>query len=157
MAIGRPRKPDALKSKLGTLQPCRARTPLAVMPSTGGIPRAPRGLKTEGRRAWRVFWQLGEPWLSPRTDAKLIERLCRAYDEEAELTAALAKTSPVLKTEQGAVVANPLVGQLRKLQELILRMEGLCGFTPSDRSRLGMAEVQRVSKLDQILRNRGAG
>ena len=49
------------------------------------------------------------------------------------------------------IKANPAVQQLRKLEELITRMEGLCGFTPSDRSRLGLAEVKAASALDQLI------
>lgn len=50
-----------------------------------------------------------------------------------------------------AIKANPAVGLLRKLEELITRYEGLCGFTPSDRSRLGLAEVKAASALDQLI------
>ncbi len=50
-----------------------------------------------------------------------------------------------------AIKANPAVQQLRKLEELITRYEGLCGFTPSDRSRLGLAEVKAASALDQLM------
>lgn len=49
------------------------------------------------------------------------------------------------------IKANPAVQQLRKLEELITRYEGLCGFTPSDRSRLGLAEVKAASALDQLM------
>lgn len=49
------------------------------------------------------------------------------------------------------IKANPAVQQIRKLEELITRMEGLCGFTPSDRSRLGLAEVKAASALDQLI------
>lgn len=49
------------------------------------------------------------------------------------------------------IKANPAVQQLRKLEELITRYEGLCGFTPSDRSRLGLAEVKTVSALDRLM------
>lgn len=50
-----------------------------------------------------------------------------------------------------SIKANPAVQQLRKLEELIVRMEGLCGFTPSDRTRLGLAQVKVRSALDEFL------
>ena len=50
-----------------------------------------------------------------------------------------------------SIKANPAVSQLRKIEELITRYEGLCGFTPSDRSRLGLAEVKTASALDQLI------
>lgn len=49
------------------------------------------------------------------------------------------------------IKANPAVVQLRKLEELITRYEGLCGFTPSDRSRLGLAQMKAASALDEFL------
>lgn len=50
-----------------------------------------------------------------------------------------------------SIKANPAVAQLRKLEELITRWEGLCGFTPSDRSRLGLAQMKARSALDEFL------
>lgn len=55
-----------------------------------------------------------------------------------------------------SIKANPAVSQLRKIEELITRYEGLCGFTPSDRSRLGLAEIKAKSKLEELLEKRRA-
>jgi P27 family predicted phage terminase small subunit len=89
---------------------------------------------------------------------EIVTRLCRAYDEIDEIRRELRKKGQkrVIETAKGGVVTNPLIAQLRKLEELVTRYEGLCGLTPSDRSRLGIAEVQRVSKLDAFLSRRGS-
>jgi P27 family predicted phage terminase small subunit len=101
---------------------------------------------------------VGHAWLSPTTDLDVLTRLCQAHDEREQLRAHVAKHGHVIELPTGELRGNPSVTQLRKLEELITRYEGVCGFTPSDRARLGMAEVQRASKLDELIsRRRGAG
>ena len=154
MVMGRPTKPNELKRKTGTARPDRERPPLAVLPAATETPKPPTGLKRRGRGAWQRYWSLGAAWLSPTTDREIIERLCRAYDEIDEIRREMRGQPRVISSPNGKIT-HPLIGQLRKIEELVTRYEGLCGFTPSDRSRLGMAEVQRVSKLEQFLAQRG--
>lgn len=54
----------------------------------------------------------------------------------------------------GQLVLHPAVRSLRVLEGEIRRLESLCGFNPSDRSRLGLAEVKKVSKLEELLERR---
>lgn len=175
MVMGRPVKPEALKKKIGTARPDRARPSIAVLPATGAIPPAPKGLQKAGRAAWKRFWTLGSAWVSSTTDREILTRLCQAYDEREVLRGLVVKyghlVAKVVEEEEVDtavdaeksivrvydIKANPAVIQLRKLEELITRYEGLCGFNPSDRSRLGLAEMQRVSKLDQFLQKQKAG
>jgi P27 family predicted phage terminase small subunit len=154
MAGGRPPKPTELKRALGNPGKRSLPPTLAVLPSGGAPPVLPKGLGTLGRRAWRSYWTLGSTWLSQKTDLQILMRLCRAYDEEQALRKLVDQHGHLAENRFGDLVANPAVTQLRKLEELITRYEGLCGFTPSDRSRLGMAEITRESKLDQLISSR---
>jgi hypothetical protein len=43
---------------------------------------------------------------------------------------------------------------LRELERQIVSNLALLGFTPSDRARLGLAEVKKESKLEEIIRRR---
>ena len=43
---------------------------------------------------------------------------------------------------------------LRELDKQITNAYSLLGFTPSDRSRLGVAEVKKESKLDELMRRK---
>jgi hypothetical protein len=45
---------------------------------------------------------------------------------------------------------------LRELERSIVGQLGLLGFSPSDRARLGLAEVKKESKLEEIIRRREA-
>ena len=128
-------------------------------------PAAPSSLRKTGKSAWARYWSLGAPWLNATTDLAIVTRLCQAYDEREQLRAAVRKYGHVVArvlqeedlddgggpTRVYEMKANPAVQMLRKLEELIVRMEGLCGFTPSDRTRMGLAEVKAASALDQMM------
>ena len=42
----------------------------------------------------------------------------------------------------------------RSIEKQVASNLGLLGFTPSDRTRLGVAEVAKTTKLDEMLRRR---
>lgn len=104
---------------------------------------------------------------------EIITRLCQAYDEREDLRAEIERYGHLVaqvveedEVDDGpekrvrrlyALKLNPAVGALRKLEELITRWEGLCGFTPSDRSRLGLAQMKARSKLDDFLAGQETG
>lgn len=85
-----------------------------------------------------------------------MQRLCEAYDEREELRKEIVTEGRMLISEKGSSYTNPLVWQLAATEKMITRYEGLCGFTPSDRTRLGLAEVTRQSKLQEFLSKRAA-
>ena len=80
-----------------------------------------------------------------------MQRLCEAYDDREAIRAELKHTGRIGISEKGSPFTHPLVWQLSAIEKTMTRYEGLCGFTPSDRSRLGLAEVKRVSKLDEFI------
>nr|WP_255465757.1 P27 family phage terminase small subunit [Cellulomonas sp. APG4] len=92
-------------------------------------------------------------------DGRILERLCRAYDEEAHLQRALHEDGPWVAGQRGGLVAHPAVTMLRVLQDRITKWEGLCGFNPSDGGRLGVkvGRVGEKSTLEQLLERRAAG
>lgn len=165
MAMGRPPKPTEQKRRLGNPGKRALPAPITTLPGVVEIPKPPASLRRHGKAAWQRYWGLGAAWLSPTTDVEVLTRLCQAYDEREQLRASVRKyghvVAKVLDEEDLAdgggpvrvydMKANPAVGQLRKLEELITRYEGLCGFNPSDRSRLGLAEVKKASALDQLM------
>jgi hypothetical protein len=59
---------------------------------------------------------------------------------------------------RGLVAANPdnpkARSGLRELERQIISQLALLGFTPSDRARLGIAEVKKESKLEELLRRK---
>lgn len=58
-------------------------------------------------RAWTTIWTNGRSWLSMQRDGRILERLCRAYDEEAHLQRALHVDGPWVAGQRGGLVAHP--------------------------------------------------
>jgi hypothetical protein len=107
---------------------------------SGRVP-APEDLGAAGRALWLKVFDEGEIWISPRLDLTVLERTCRALDRAV-----------VLEQE---FYADPtdrkIVMSINETDRLIFTGLGLLGFTPSDRAKLGLAEVKRQSKLEELM------
>jgi P27 family predicted phage terminase small subunit len=155
MAGGRPPKPVEQKRLAGNPGKRPLPEPISILPvQAHTIPKAPRGLGPAGRRCWRRIWALGRAWISETSDLDIATRLAEAHDERQSLRETIAEQGYFTTGSQGQVVSHPAVAQIRALEQLMTRYESLCGLTPSDRSRLGVAEVTRMSKLDDFLSRR---
>lgn len=170
---GPAKRPLELTRALGNpgkrkLPPANATAALAPV---SGMPRAPKHLGKTGRASWRRIWTAGAGWLSPATDLDILTRLCEAHDQREALRQRIATEGYLLygrngESEQGeggesepprgAPYVHPAVWLLMKLDATITRYEQLCGLNPSARSSLGLAEVKRVSKLEQFLSRQSA-
>lgn len=147
---GSPMKPALMRQG----HPRAAAKVVALPPALDGPPAAPKGLKRAGKDAWARLWQAGATWLSAEGDLGIVTRLCEAYDEREELRKIIKAEGRTARGSMGQLVTHPAVDQLRQLETLMTRYEQLCAMTPADRSRLGLSEVQRVSKLDEFLSRR---
>ncbi|RJQ68089.1 phage terminase small subunit P27 family [Pseudonocardiaceae bacterium YIM PH 21723] len=159
MPGGRPPKPVERKRATGR-SPGRDSggraipAPVVTLATSAHLPPTPEGLNSAGREAWTRLWTAGQAWLSPTTDLDLLTRLAEAHDEREAMRDAIANSGYLVPGSTGQPVLNPLVPALRALEAQITKYESLCGFTPTDRARLGYAEVKRVSKLDELLAKR---
>lgn len=149
---GSPMKPALLRQ--GHPRSAASGNVVALAPAIDGPPPAPKTLKRAGKGAWTRLWQAGATWLSAEGDLGIVTRLCEAYDEREELRKIIKTEGRTSKGSMGQLVTHPAVDQLRQLETLMTRYEQLCAMTPADRSRLGLSEVQRVSKLDEFLSRR---
>jgi P27 family predicted phage terminase small subunit len=118
-------------------------------------PAPPEGLGQAGRGLWELVWRDGSGWLS-RADVPLVSLLCEAADERERWLALVANEGPTFTTEKGYVGIHPAVSQVRALGREMMTMLGLLGFTPSDRARLGLAEVRRMTHLSDLVERRRA-
>ena len=71
-------------------------------------------------------------------------------DRRAEYVARLANDGYVLFTDRGYAYQHPIAGMLTALEAQITKWLSLLGLTPSDRGRLGVAEVRAQSALERI-------
>lgn len=140
MAQGRPTTPNEIKKLRGTLRPDRLpKTDLRATTKQGEI-EPPTDLAEQGLAFWEMAWRLS--WISSTSDRTLVAITCQNLDERESLREAL--------------LSNPddrrIRTSLREVEKQILTNLGLLGFTPSDRSRLGVAEVKKESKLEELMR-----
>lgn len=112
---------------------------VVALPMAGDIPEPPPDFGLDARRLWARAWDDAITWLSPHSDMESVEQACRLVEDIA------------IARERYRATRDP--GDLRALvavQKLLQESLSLLGFDPTARSRLGLAEVKRVSKLDQL-------
>lgn len=122
-----------------------------ALPRAYEPPPTPVTFGSIAREAWERIWRVGSAWLSVDTDIKIVQRLCEGYQEEYDLRRLLDDEPRWVEGQRGGLVAHPGYLQLRQLEANITRWESLCGLTPSDRGRLGYAQVKTASKLQEFL------
>ena len=156
MPAGRPPTPTERKRRTGNPGKRPLPEPVVQLAAVAHIPPPPATLAEAGRTVWERLWTAGQAWLSPTTDLDLLTRLCEAHDEREAIRDAIAEEGYMVTGSMGQRRANPLLSELRSLEAQMTRYESLCGFTPTDRARLGYAEVKRASKLDELIARRQA-
>jgi P27 family predicted phage terminase small subunit len=122
------------------------------------IPDPPEGLAERGTIEWRKIWQAGRAWLHPAEDYHWIEQIAHAYDDIAEFRKEIENTGLIVKGYAGQQTANPLLREISDQQATIRKCLSMLGFSPTDRARLGLAEIKVRSALadqqDKQRRNR---
>lgn len=143
---GRPPKPLEQKRRTG-------RTPstdsggrklpepseVVTLPMAGDVPDPPGDLELDGRRLWGRAWASAITWLSPHSDMESVENACRLADD-------LSLARRIYRTTRDPADLRMVL----QAQKLMAEALSSLGFDPSARSRLGLAEVRRVSKLDEL-------
>lgn len=155
---GRPPKPTEVKRALGN--PGHRPLPSPAKPGEGltpvtSIPAMP-SLGLDGSVLWERLWKAGIKWLSPDGDYAVMELLCRATDESEFLRRALSlgEVPRHYVLPNGSFVSHPYVTQLKELRAQMTAWLSALGFSPTDRARLGLAEVRTLDALDEIQRRR---
>lgn len=141
-------KPNELKRKQGN--PGGRKLPeLAQVTALNPVSDAPVHLSDSARDLWNEL-RAKASWIA-ESDRPLLQLLCEKYDRRALLIANLESSDSVLFTDKGYAYANPLVGMITTIESEIFKILSSLGLTPSDRSKLGVAEVKRMSALDELV------
>ena len=155
---GRPSKPLEVKRALGN--PGQRPLPEAPLPGEGlegvsGVP-VPPDLGDAGLELWYHVWSAGRSWLAPESDRTIITLLCQAQDEAEEIRFQIqsGEVQRFYTTANGQMVTHPIVTQLSNLRTQMTAWLAAIGFSPADRSRLGLAEVRVRDELDDLQRRR---
>lgn len=124
-------------------RPLPALAEVVALPQANGMPDFPAELGEDGKTLWRRIWAEAITWVSPHTDIALAEEACRAIDDvQTARRRYRATTDPA--------DARALVALGKRLDEALSQL----GFTPTARSRLGVAEVKAQSELEKIAARR---
>lgn len=132
-----------------------APTPSTALEIVNDTPQPPEHLDDVGRRVWISVWSAGRRHLADVADGLLITRLCERWSEGEQLRKWLAD-DPLNRrwytTSNGQTVTHPAVKQLEQIDAQLTSWLSSLGFTPSDRARLGLAEVRVADALDEYRR-----
>lgn len=141
MPAGRPTKPIEQKRMLGNpgRRPLPESSALVQLNGVTEIPEPSRPLLKYGREFWDKIWSMGSTWISFNSDSELLLMTCEMIDERWNLRV------KVMQNDEPRLRRG-----LRELDRQIISNLSLLGFTPSDRSRLGVAEVKAASKLEEL-------
>ena len=142
---GRPAKPIEEKRRLGNPghRPLPTEGTLVPLEPIDSIPEPPRPLLQAGTELWERVWSAGATWISPHIDIELLLITCEMVDERWNLRIKVMQSNNM-----------QMARRLDNLTRLIVSNLSLLGFTPSDRSRLGVAEVRAKSALEELMERR---
>lgn len=143
--VGRPPKPLEVKRAEGN--PGKRALPkegnLVILPQANGIPEPARPLLKYGQELWDRIWGMGQSWISPTTDIELVLMTAEMVDERWNLRVkVMSNDDPRLRRG------------LRELDKQIVGNLADLGFSPTARMRLGIAEVKKQSKLEELMARR---
>jgi hypothetical protein len=143
MPAGRPAKPTEIKRKLGNpgRRPLPDSSVVQYLEPVVSVPDPARPLLRYGREFWDKVWQSGLSWISVNTDSELLLMTCELVDERWNLRVRVMQSNDWRERRA-----------LRELDDRIIRNLSLLGFTPADRSKLGVAEVKAISKMEALKR-----
>ena len=143
MPSGRPSKPTEIKRKLGN--PGQRKLPdqsqVQLFDPVVSVPEPARPLLKYGREFWDKVWLNGLQWISVNTDSELLLMTCELIDERWNLRVRVMQSNDWRERRA-----------LRELDSRLISNLSLMGFTPADRSKLGVAEVKAISKMEALKR-----
>ena len=100
-----------------------------------------RPLSDSGLKLWNSIFGAGELWISIRTDTQLVQMVCEQLDRRDRLRE-LWEANPSDRA---------LNMSLFDVEKAIVSSLSLLGFTPADRTRLGLVSAKTKSKLQELL------
>ncbi len=115
-----------------------------------------------GVDVWNRIWAAGQHYLSPTQDRLIVEKLCKKldliYQLEEWLSVDIARRW--YTTANGQTVSHPAVKQVEQADAQATAWLSMLGFSPSDRSRLGIVNTNQANPFkqlhDEIARRRAA-
>ena len=139
--MANPPKPAELKLLQGNPGKRGMRLNDGIAPLEYGFVEPPESLGDAGRAFWLKIFGGGELWISVRTDTTLVQLVCEQMDRRERLRE-LWELDPS---------SRPLSMSMTEIEKEIKSGLSLLGFTPADRTRLGLVSAKTKSKLQELI------
>jgi hypothetical protein len=121
------------------------------------IPKAPRGLKREGRKLWRDIQQAYDFTEAPEK-VTLLERACRTADVVDRLQKIVDEATDLrVKGSQGQPVSIPEIGELRQYSTLLANLLKSLTLPDEDETAGNGLTRSQIGRLGAKARWGGAG
>ena len=140
-------QPTEVKRRRGNPGKRALPEPAVLLPAPGAevvLPEPSRPLGEAGAALWGRSWRHGAAWIAP-TDIELLLVVCEALDEREELRRLVGDEGHWRDRAALRAITKEITDGLAQL-----------GFSPADRTRMGVAEVRAVSALEQVRARRAA-
>lgn len=144
--MGNQPKPAELKILQGNPGQHKIRTNDALAPLDYGYTEPLRPLGVDGKQLWDTIFGAGELWISIRTDTQLVQLVCEQLDRRARL----------LEAFDDNPLDRAVTMSINEIEKMLAGNFGLLGFTPADRTRLGLVSAKTKSKLEELLARKAA-
>jgi len=139
-----PPKPAELKMLTGNPGKRAIRTNDAIAPLEYGYIEPPAELGLVGKQFWDSIFGAGELWISIKTDTQLVQLVCEQLDRRE-----------LIKEQIQADPTDPTwYRQANEVEKAIVTGLSLLGFSPADRTRLGLVSAKTKTKLEEIIAKR---
>lgn len=137
-----PAKPVEKKRRAGNpgKRPLPKLSSVTALPAVESTPEPLRDLGAEGSKMWNRVWSAGASWLSASTDIELVQMLCESMDERMFLRQLVLSGEGEWRDRVA----------LRNIEDQIHRWLSVLGWNPSERGKLGVAEVRAMSALERL-------
>jgi hypothetical protein len=113
----------------------------ALAPLDYGYIEPLRPLGEHGKQLWDSIFGAGELWISIRTDTQLVQMVCEQLDRRERLR----QFFEIDPTDRQIIMS------LNETEKAIVNGFSLLGFSPADRTRLGLVSAKTKSKLQELL------
>jgi P27 family predicted phage terminase small subunit len=102
----------------------------------------------------RVFGQTG---VITQVDRAALAAYCQSWGRWVEAEETVARTGLVIKTTNGNLVQNPLLGIANRAKADLQRWANELGFTPASRTRIQAPEMTTEDEFSTYLKGRAVG
>lgn len=160
---GRPPKPIEEKRRTGNPGKRPLPVPVTDLVPARGVPAPPVALGRHGRLLWDGVWTKAQAWISPDLDIGTVElaavtfdfiEQCRSIISDQGLTLKEPIVTPTGDVVGERIVAHPLIKEQRAAEKQLGSWLQALALTPSDRARLGLAQVKAQSVLEKLVESR---